>query len=303
MEWNVDPVLIDFGFLQIRYYGLFFAAGIFIGYLLWKWQMLREGFSEEVAEAFVMWGFLAVLIGARLGHCLFYEPQRYIENPLEVFMIWKGGLASHGASIALAITLYCYHRYYKVPLLKAMDCFAMPTAVAATTVRFGNFMNSEIVGRVTDVPWAIKFPRYTQYMSYVQGKKLQPLLRHPSQLYEAAMGIAILLTLFIVDRKLVDKKEGKNRPLGLMAGLFLVLYFTARFLVEYVKEYQTLPSSFPLTMGQILSIPFALAGYALLFWVYKNRNKQEEIKNTEKEEEISTKKKNQKVKKKKSKKK
>ena len=265
MVWNFDPILVNFGPLKIHYYGVIFATGIFIGYLLWRWQMIRQGFSEQETEDFVIWAFLAVIIGARLGHCFFYEPSYYLSHPIEIFAFWKGGLASHGAAIALLLVLYAYHRAKKIPLLKICDCFSFAAAVGAIAGRIGNFFNSEIVGRVTNVAWAVKFPRYARMMGY---SNVQP--RHPSQLYEVFLGIVVLSTLLLTDRK-----YGKNRPTGLLGGLFLVVYFSGRFIVEFFKEYQALVQyspqtqmqepTFALTMGQLLSIPFILAGIVLVY--------------------------------------
>lgn len=250
MIWDFDPVLVQFMGIKIHYYGVIFAIGIYIGYLLWRWQMLKHGYSEKDSEDFVLWGFLAVILGSRLGHCLFYDPQYYFSHPIEIIKFWKGGLASHGASIALLVTLYCYHRIKKIGLWQICDCFSMSAAVGATAVRIGNFLNSEIVGRVTDVPWGLRFVRFEDNAP----------IRHPSQLYEVALGITVLLVLIFVDRHYRTK-----RPVGMLSSLFLSVYFTGRFLVEYFKEYQVLPNSFPFTMGQLLSVPFALFGFYLFY--------------------------------------
>ena len=195
MVWNLDPVFIDFGTLKIHYYGVVFAIGIFIGYLFWRSQMLRQGFSEKDTEDFVVWAFIAVIAGSRLGHCLFYEPGYYLRNPLEMLYFWKGGLASHGATIALLLTLYIYHRSKKIPFFVVCDCFSLSAAIGATAVRIGNFLNSEIVGRATQVSWGMKFPRYD-----IPAGIPEPVLRHPSQLYEVALGLLVFFTIFFTDR-------------------------------------------------------------------------------------------------------
>lgn len=263
MVWNLDPVFIDFGMVKIHYYGVVFALGIFIGYLFWRKQMMGQGFSEKETEDFVLWAFIAVIVGSRLGHCLFYEPGYYLKHPQEILFFWQGGLASHGATIALLLTLFFYHRIKRIPFLQLCDCFALSASVGATAVRIGNFLNSEIVGRKTEVPWGMKFPRYDYSMRLPES-----VLRHPSQLYEVALGLFVFSVIFFTDRSY--GKNGKKRPVGLLSSLFLIFYFTGRFLVEYFKEYQALPSSSPLTMGQILSIPFALVGYVLFFNVLAN---------------------------------
>jgi len=253
--FNLDPVAIQLGPLQIRYYGIVFAATLAVAYILWRWQMLRGSHSKKVTESFVTWGVIAVLVGARLGHCLFYEPGRYLSDPVSIFFFWHGGLSSHGATIGLLIALVLFARKNRLPVLEVTDCFAMSVAVGAAGVRLGNFLNSEIVGRATDLPWAVRFVRHDN----------GAVARHPSQLYEFAMGLGVLGLLLLVDRLAGRKK----RPLGLLTGLFLVVYFLGRFLVEFVKEYQVLGYA-TLTMGQWLSIVPFLAGVGLLVWTKRH---------------------------------
>jgi len=222
-------------------------------YLFWRWQMRRGGYSREIIEGFIVWGTVATIVGARLGHCLFYEPDRYLSDPIEILYFWQGGLASHGATIGLVIALWLYSRRHKLPLLELMDRFSPSAAVGAAGIRLGNFLNSEIVGRATDVPWAVRFLLYKD-----QGA----VPRHPSQLYEFAMGLFVLLVLILADRWAGREK----RPRGLLVGLFLLIYFTGRFFVEFVKEYQVPGVETLLTMGQWLSILPMLVGAALLVW-------------------------------------
>ena len=258
--FDLDPVLLHLGSLQLRYYGIIFASMLYIGFLIWRHQMLRAGYRLELAEKFLIWGVIAVLVGSRLGHCLFYEWDRYSQDPISMLYFWHGGLSSHGATIGLVLAMLLFSIKYKLRYLEGLDRMSMPSAVGAAAVRLGNFFNSEIVGRETDVPWAVQFPRYDR----MEG--LAPVWRHPSQLYEFSMGLAILGILYLVDRKTGREK----RPLGLLAALFLVLYFCGRFLVEFVKEYQNQDPG-GLTIGQYLSIiPFA-AGLLLLAWVLKAR--------------------------------
>lgn len=282
--WNIDPNFFHIpdlvpllGGRGIRYYGVLFALGLMVGFSMWQWQMIRSGRTKEQAERLLTVGVIGVIAGARLGHCLFYEPGRYLKNPISVFYFWEGGLASHGATIGLILALLYFARAEKIPLAEVMDRFAMPTAWAAALVRVGNFMNSEIVGRRTDLPWKVKFPRHDRRLLEVCnqcGEKANELCdyvgercfslasvpwRHPSQVYEALMGFTILGILFWIDRK-----YGERRPLGVLGALFFALYFSGRFTVEFFKEYQTLHSG--LTMGQYLSLPFMLGGF---FWLYR----------------------------------
>jgi len=260
--WDVSPVMLTLGPIQLRYYGLIFAVMLIGGYYLWQWQMLRGGHTQAQAEGFFLWGAIAVIAGSRLGQVLFYDPARYLANPIEILYVWRGGLASHGATLGLVLVLVLYARHLKLSKLEVMDRFSMSAALGALMVRIGNFMNSEIVGRVTDVPWAVKFPRCV-YDSRLPFNHVPA--RHPSQIYEVFLGIFVLLSLYLVDRKYKEE-----RPLGLLASLFFLLYFSGRFIVEFFKEYQTLsPDGSPLTMGQYLSIPFILIGACGVYYSYR----------------------------------
>jgi prolipoprotein diacylglyceryl transferase len=286
--WDPNPDLLNLGPITIRYYGVLFAAGLMLGYVLWRWQMLRAKHNPQITEKFLVWGVVAVLAGSRLGHCLFYEPEIYLRNPLKILYIWQGGLASHGATIGLILALFLYGRIYKFSVLEVLDRFAMPTCMGAIFVRIGNFLNSEIVGRVWTGPLAVRFPRYDALnqagletrVGHKLGFVAQSLPRHPSQLYEALGGLAVFLVLLLVDWRLNEK-----RPRGLLAGLFLLLYFSFRFAVEFVKEYQRFLKIVPdaqnrilwtegtaeLTMGQWLSVPFAALGLALVIYALVKR--------------------------------
>ncbi|NIS60230.1 MAG: prolipoprotein diacylglyceryl transferase [Proteobacteria bacterium] len=256
--WDIDPVILRVGPLQIHYYGLLLACVVVIGYYLWHWQMRKAGYDEAVIITFPCYIAVLGIVGARLGYCFFYESSYYLSNPVAIMKIWRGGLSSHGAALGILTAIFLYSHIKKIPWHVVLDSCAFVSALIATLVRIGNFMNSEIVGRVTDVPWCVHFVRYQDKGKYC---------RHPSQLYEACFGLAILVGLIMLDRKL-----GKKRPPTLLSAIFLVSYFSCRFLVEFVKEYQTLPSDSPLTMGQYLSIPFFLTGVGLLAYAWKHRH-------------------------------
>lgn len=268
--WKLNPVIIDLGPLQIRWYGVLYALVFMGGFYLWRWQMLRGGHSEQKAERFLWLGVLGVLVGARLGHVFFYEPERYLRDPIQILYFWKGGLASHGATVTLVLVLIYYAWREKMRILEVIDRFAMSAAWGATLIRIGNFTNSEIVGRVTTEKWGVKFPIYDHGLKFLSlsPAEQQALIeatpwRYPSQLVEAALGILVLGVLFLVDRKL-----GERRPLGLLTFLFFLLYFSGRFAVEFIKEYQTLAAdASALTMGQYLSLPFIALGAGGLVWV------------------------------------
>jgi len=260
--WNVDPNIVVLGPIHLRYYGILLGITLVAGFYFFQKQMKKYGYSEEVSEEYLFWGILGTFVGARLVHCYFYETARFVNNPLEIFMIWRGGISSHGATIGLFISAIWFARSRKIPFAILGDGIVFAAALGAMLFRIGNFMNSEIVGRVTTVPWGVHFMRYSDHGLY---------LRHPSQLYEAAGGLIILLSLFAVDYFL----KGKKRP-GIFSGIFLIGYFTFRFFIEYFKEFQIDPSStFPLTMGQCLSIPFVIIGIFIL--IYSLRLKPEAV--------------------------
>ncbi len=274
--WNIDPTFFTLFGRGIRYYGVLFALALMGAYSLWLWQVKRGGYEKKVGEGFLIWGVAATIIGSRLGHCLFYEPERYLSDPISILYFWEGGLASHGATIGLVIALLLYGRKVKMRIPEVLDRFSMSAAFAAAFVRLGNFMNSEIVGRINDGFFKVKFPRYDRralrpcldecgkvakdVCDYV-GDQCYNLAnvpwRYPSQLFEFVMGLLVLLMLWLADR-LAGKEK---RPIGMLGSLFFVLYFTARFTVEFFKEYQTLsPDESILTMGQYLSLPFICLG-------------------------------------------
>ena len=262
LVWDVSPVFYKIGPFEIRYYALIFVAMMLCGFYAWRRQMVRGGHPEAKAERFGLLGLLAVLLGARLGHVLFYEPGVFLGNPLRIFYLWEGGLASHGAAVGLVAALIYFARREKIMVVEVLDRFSISAAIGAFSVRIGNFLNSEVVGLKTQVPWAVKFPRSI----YDSGLPLDQVpARHPSQIYEALLGLGVLLILFAV-----DGKYREDRPPGLLAGLFLLLYFSGRFLTEFFKEWEVLsPETSPLSMGQYLSIPFILLGAWLICRTWK----------------------------------
>ncbi len=262
LTWDIDPIAIDLGFWQIRWYGICFAATIYTGFAIWRNQAMKYGKDPEYAERFLWYGVLGVVFGSRLGHCLFYEPERYLANPIEILYFWKGGLASHGATLGLFFVTWLFGRNNKTPFLKVADFLAPAVAFAAGGVRIGNFFNSEIVGRAWDGPWAVIFTRYDRMMGVHP-----PIARHPTALYEVAMGLVTYAVL-----RTLEKRDVRYAGSGLALGVFLIFYFSFRFLVEFFKEYQVEKfiekadqirsgaEGFQLTMGQYLSILPVLVG-------------------------------------------
>jgi phosphatidylglycerol---prolipoprotein diacylglyceryl transferase len=251
--WNANPIAFSFGNFHVYWYGILFAAAILSGLEITKWIYKYEKKDQEQLDAIFLYVVIGIVVGARLGHCLFYEPDYYLAHPLEILYVHKGGLASHGGGLGAIIGIYLYKRKHSLNLLWFLDKIAIPTAVFGFFVRLGNFMNSEILGRVTDVSWAVVFSR------------VDNLPRHPAQLYEAFSYLVIAVVLFIIYIKFRNRFKD-----GFFFGLFLVLVFIVRFLVEFVKERQAdYAADTLLSTGQMLSIPFILLGVYLVFKALK----------------------------------
>jgi prolipoprotein diacylglyceryl transferase len=255
LTWDIDPILVHFpAWLMglpvdgIRYYSLLYVGVFLGGYKLLDWQIQRAGGDPEDASDFVLYGVVAVLGGARMGHVFFYEWERFVEDPMWLFRIHEGGLASHGATLGLLVAMYIFTRVRRQSFIEGCDRFAFSAALGSILVRLGNFFNSEIVGRATHADWGVRFPRFDRIP--------EPPLRHPSQLYEVLLGLLVMAALLGADRALGKEK----RPRGVLISLFMVLYFSGRFGVEYFKEYQPGEVAEGLTTGQWLSLVPALAG-------------------------------------------
>lgn len=246
--WNIDPEIFQLGAFAPRWYGLLFALGFLIGYQLLQYVYRVEGKKEEDLSSLLLHIMLGTIIGARLGHCLFYEPEFYLRHPLEILFIWKGGLASHGGTIGvmLAVWLYC-RKHPDQTYMWIADRLAPAISFAAACIRMGNFFNSEIIGKPSDVPWAIVFER------------VDNLPRHPAMLYESASYLVLGLLLWLI----YLRKKAAVRP-GSLIGIMFIWIFTARFFIEFVKENQVaFESEMALNMGQLLSIPFVILGIIL----------------------------------------
>ncbi len=253
--WDVDPVIFSIGALHIRYYSLCFVVAFTIGYLYFKYFFKREGVPETLLDPLLYTLILGTLIGARLGHCLFYEPDYYLAHPVKILYVWEGGLASHGGAIALLFAMWWFANHYgkknRFSFLWLMDRLGITVALAGFFIRFGNLMNSEIYGHVTDLPWGFVFARNGELMP-----------KHPTQLYEGLAYLLLFGALITLYRhKLPKLKEGT------LFGIFLLVLFSARFFIEYVKEPQVgFEEGMLLNMGQLLSIPFIIAGAVLLLY-------------------------------------
>ncbi len=270
INWTADPVIFSFtvgGFQpEIRWYGLLFATGFILGQLILAKIWKIEGKNETDFEALCLSVIIATVVGARLGHVIFYDLKDYLTDPISIFKVWEGGLASHGATIGIlfALWLYCRKRPDQ-PFLWVVDRIVIVVALGAMFIRLGNLMNSEIVGKPTSVAWAFVFSRATDL-----GEIGRMLPRHPAQLYEAISFLFLFLILVFVYNRFKTKT-----PQGLLFGIFMVYTFTLRFFYEFLKEAQVaFENNLPINMGQILSIPAVIAGIYILYLASKNAKKQ-----------------------------
>jgi phosphatidylglycerol---prolipoprotein diacylglyceryl transferase len=254
ITWDVSPELFSLGPVVIRYYGLLFVLGFITGYYIFQRFYRIEGIPIAEVDRLSVWVFVGSVIGARLGHVFFYEPHYYLQNPLDIFKVWEGGLASHGGTIGLFITLWFYAQRKFPRYLWILDRMSLATALAGAFIRLGNLMNSEIYGHYTDLPWGFIFVR-----------DFQSIPRHPTQIYEALAYFGVFIFLWV----LYNRKKTLT-PRGIMIGWFLILVFGARFMVEFVKEVQVgFEEGMLLNMGQILSIPFIVLGVVFLIFAHK----------------------------------
>ncbi|MDR0437274.1 MAG: prolipoprotein diacylglyceryl transferase [Bacteroidales bacterium] len=256
ITWNVDPVAFSIGGLEIRWYGLMFALSFACTFYLCLWMMKKEKSDLTIPDTLLFYLAIGTMVGARLGHCFFYEPTYYLANPLQIFAIRDGGLASHGAAIGILIALYFAARKHKTTFWYMTDRVVIFVAFTGILVRLGNLFNSEIYGHATTLPWGFIF---------VNNGEVLP--KHPTQLYEALSYLAIFAGLLWYYIKQNYKPEE-----GILFGSFLILLFGARFAIESIKEVQVgFEENMWLNMGQILSIPFILAGVVILWMAIKNK--------------------------------
>ncbi len=250
IHWNVKPEIFHLGPFSVRWYGLLFASGFLIGYYIGEKMLKSEKVSQKWVDSLFFYIIIATVVGARLGHVFFYGWDYYSQHPEEIIMVWHGGLASHGGAIGIIVAMYIHSKVVtKRSILWTLDRIVVPTALVGAFIRTGNLMNSEIYGIQTSLPWGFIFERNGETVA-----------KHPTQIYEAlaylfAFGI---LTWFYW------KTNVKDKP-GFILGLFFILIFIPRFLIEFIKEDQeAFEATMSLNMGQWLSVPFILLGLLLM---------------------------------------
>ena len=260
VNWSVDPEIIGIGALSLRWYSVLFVSGFILGWYIFKWFFKREGVPVTLLDPLLYTLLIGTIVGARLGHCLFYQPDYYLGSWAgfwELFMPWKGGLASHGGTIALIIAMVWFARHYgrkhDFDFLWILDHLAIAVCFAACFIRLGNLFNSEIYGDVTTLPWGFVFE--------LRGETLP---KHPTQLYEAFSYLILGIVLILLYKYRLPKMYR-----GTFIGLFFIGCFGSRFLIEFIKEPQVgFESEMALNMGQWLSIPFVLLGIGLLIYSF-----------------------------------
>ncbi|MBQ2853582.1 MAG: prolipoprotein diacylglyceryl transferase [Bacteroidales bacterium] len=268
--WDVDPFIFhlpDFlGGRPIAWYGLLWAMVFIVGYYIMKKVYKKEGLDDDKLDKLLMYMLIFTIVGARLGHCLFYEPEYYLSNPIKFLYVWEGGLASHGGAIGILIGLYIYSKKIDKPFLWIMDRIVIPVAIGGAFIRTGNLMNSEIYGEPTTLPWGFKFVR-----DFPVGMPLDEIPAcHPTQIYEALFCIAVFIYLLYA----YFKQDIADKRPGFMFSIFLIVVFGSRILIEFIKNPQVdFEQNMTLDMGQWLSIPFLIAGIWLLIRSFKKQKK------------------------------
>lgn len=258
ITWDIDPDIFTIPFINhpVRWYGLLFAFAFLISQQIMYFIYKRDGRPATEVDTLTVYAVVATIVGARLGHVLFYDPIHYFQNPIKILMVWEGGLASHGGVIGILIAIYLFARKTNANYLWVLDRVSIVASLTFCIIRLGNLMNSEMIGTPTNLPWAFIFTR------------MDDVPRHPAQLYEAIHYFIWFIVLFLVWYRLKDRMK-----IGLLFSWSLIILFSLRFVDEFFKLDQVdFEGSMILNMGQLLSIPFILTGVLLLiFKVYNNQ--------------------------------
>lgn len=270
--WTVDPVAFSIGALEVRWYGILLATGFFLAYLTLSRIFLVEKLSQELLDKLSFWTIIWTIVGLRLGHFLFYEPEQFIKDPLSIILPFSNGhfvgyqgLASHGGVIAIILFIIYFSWTRKMNILWLLDRLSIAVPIAAALVRLGNLMNHEIVGSITSMSWAFNFTQ--------GGPGVENTFRHPAQLYESIVYLLLFFALIIYYFKFARGKV----PAGRTTGIILFVIFTARFIIEFFKEVQVakeiqMVENIGLNIGQLLSIPFMLVGLGLLIYSFVKKD-------------------------------
>jgi prolipoprotein diacylglyceryl transferase len=257
INWNVSPEAFSLGPLTVRWYGILYGCAFIASYYAFKELLKFDKVPDDFADRALIYMILGTVIGARIGDCFFYHPQYYLQNPLEVFALWNGGLSSHGGACGILTALYLFGRKTKKPYIWVLDRVVIVVGVAGFFIRMGNLMNSEIYGHTTTLPWGFIFER-----------NHETLPKHPTQIYEA---LYYALT-YLVLRFIYRKSDNRPRPF-LIFGMFLIMVFLFRFCIEFIKNPQEdFEQNMMFNMGQWLSVPFIILGVIML--IISSRQKQ-----------------------------
>jgi len=266
ISWDASPEIFRIGSLSVRWYGLFWALSFYLGYEIISRIFRKEDLPAKHADSILIYMFVGSIAGARLGHCFFYDFSYYSQNLIEVLYIWQGGLASHGGAIGILIALYFFQKKISQQSFTwLLDRLVIPVSLAAFFIRMGNLMNSEIYGVETTLAWGFIFE--------ARGETVP---KHPTQIYE---GLAYLILFLSLGWMYVKKRT--KLPEGFLTGFFALFMFTARFLVEFIKEPQSpFEEDMLLNMGQILSIPAIIAGIGFMIYAFRKQAKMKRAEST-----------------------
>lgn len=282
ITWDVNPVAFSLGPLEVRWYGICWALGFLFGYLLMNKVYKKEKMPEGEMDVLLIFMLVSTVIGARLGHCLFYEPDYYLSHPVDILKIWEGGLASHGGAVGILIGLWLYVRRFNKKALKKtkrekdekthitylwiLDRIVIPVCLVGAFIRLGNVFNSEIYGTPTTLPWGFVFVRGLEQFPGPDGELLPC---HPTGLYEAFF---CLVTMGLLLWMFFKRNIGDRHP-GLMFGTFLIIIFGSRIAIEFLKNVQVeFEKNMMFDMGQWLSVPFVLVGIVMIIYSFRAKN-------------------------------
>ncbi|MDU1904083.1 MAG: prolipoprotein diacylglyceryl transferase [Dysgonomonas sp.] len=274
ITWDVSPKLFELFGREIRWYGLCWAIGLLLAVLIIQKIYQSEKLPQKWFDSLFVYVVVSLIIGARVGHCLFYDPVYYLTHPLEMLKIWEGGLASHGGAIGIIIGTWLYSKKIHKTILWTLDRVVVAAGLTGACIRFGNLMNSEIYGKATTLPWGFEFVRDPMWSRPLEMGGSGGLPCHPTQIYEAL----VYLVIFGVAMYLFWKTNAKQKE-GLIFGVCITAIFLARFCLEYLKNVQEpfelqMRATIGMDMGQLLSLPFVLIGGWLIYRALNRKEKQ-----------------------------